>query len=664
VTHAAVWWLPSVLEPLQSQSMDRLFRLRAGFPSLRPAYDGRVFLVPIDDESAEMRESFYLGRPDYARLIDNLRRTGVVTQFLDVIFAAPEAEAADRVLEESLRDAGSAFVGMAAGATTRRVEGPIRAPSAEHQQILDAQRWYPEVVGGTGSMLTASRYFMTFPRLAGAAKGIGHMDLIPDRDGVIRRAPVLVRDGGGFLPSLFLLAICDYLGVEPDAVKLHAGKRLVLQGAQIPGEEQTRDISIPIDDRGNVTVNYVGAWGSIQTYPFSTIYAASDDRFELEDLAEELDGRLAVVSWFSTGRGDVGPIPTDPIYPRAGIWANAMNMILSGEFLYELSGWQTLLFVEVPLLSLLFVAGTRLSTIPYVLTALGMLVVYILIVVAAFLFANVMLNLPAPLFILAGAMPVVAAYQFHVEAQKRAQVKRELAVAREIQMGTLPSKMPQLDGYDLAGDSVPADETGGDSYDVIPLPEGRLMLLLGDATGHGIGPALSVTQVRSMLRVAMRLGATLDDAVTQINDQLADDLSANRFVTAFLGVLDGTTHQVAHHSAGQGPLLHYHAASGEFEWFASSRMALGMFGGLPGPDAKRLTMEPGDILALMTDGVFEQENAAGEQYGEQRVAALVEQHEGRPMQELLTAIYREVRAHRGQVAQSDDVTVLLVRRVE
>jgi phosphoserine phosphatase len=218
-------------------------------------------------------------------------------------------------------------------------------------------------------------------------------------------------------------------------------------------------------------------------------------------------------------------------------------------------------------------------------------------------------------------------------------------------------------GYDVAGRSVPADETGGDSFDVIPQRDGTLMLLLGDATGHGIGPALSVTQVRAMLRVASRLGAGLDDALMHINDQLADDLSSNRFVTAFLGVVDPRTHRVTHHSAGQGPLLHFHAGSGECEWFGSSRMALGLFAGLPVKGAKSLDLSPGDILGLMTDGVFEQEDAAQQQFGQERVAEIVRRHRGRPMGELLESILSAVASHRGAVPQADDVTVLLVGRL-
>lgn len=216
VVHAAVWLIPSVFEPLQAQSIDRLFRLRAEVSSLRPAYDGTVLLVPIDDESVEQREGYYLGRADYGQLVRNLGQAGVAAQFLDVIFAAPEAEDGDRRLAQALSEAGNVFVGMAVGASARDDGDPPVAPSPAHADVLNRQRWTDlQVRGPTDRLLRAHRYFMTFPGIAGAADGTGHIDLIPDRDGVIRRVPQLVRDGESFLPSLHLLVVSSYLGVKP-----------------------------------------------------------------------------------------------------------------------------------------------------------------------------------------------------------------------------------------------------------------------------------------------------------------------------------------------------------------------------------------------------------------------------------------------------------------
>ena len=134
---------------------------------------------------------------------------------------------------------------------------------------------------------------------------------------------------------------------------------------------------------------------------------------------------------------------------------------------------------------------------------------------------------------------------------------REITVARDVQLGTLPKQMPEVPGYNVGGVFSPTDQTGGDLYDFVPLSSHQLFLLMGDATGHGIGPALSATQVRAMLRVALRLGANLDDAFVHINDQLVQDLPDDRFVTGFFGLLDAEKHTVQFHSGGQGPIMHF-----------------------------------------------------------------------------------------------------------
>lgn len=239
---------------------------------------------------------------------------------------------------------------------------------------------------------------------------------------------------------------------------------------------------------------------------------------------------------------------------------------------------------------------------------------------------------------------------------------RELAVAREIQSGFLPRTMPRLPGHEIAGSSIPAEETGGDTFDVIPLDETRAMILVGDATGHGVGPALSATQVRAMLRVAARLGADVDETLRHINDQLEADLAMNLYVTAFVGVLDANAGRVRYHSAGQAPIAHLRAATGECLWLDSTAPALGLLSPLSLRDAVTVELQPGDILGLMTDGVFECADSAGEEFGRDRVARLLAAHHSSPLDALVATVHAAVRAHRGAAPPDDDTTVVLARR--
>jgi len=241
---------------------------------------------------------------------------------------------------------------------------------------------------------------------------------------------------------------------------------------------------------------------------------------------------------------------------------------------------------------------------------------------------------------------------------------REITVARDVQMGTLPKKMPALIGYDIAGTFTPTDQTGGDLYDFIPVSDDQLFVLMGDATGHGIGPALSATQVRAMLRVALRLGADLSDAFRHINDQLVEDLPDDRFVTAFFGLLDAACHQVHFHSGGQGPILHFHATDGRYDWYEPSTFPLGYMDQTDLCDARVIDMAPGDILGLISDGIYEYENPAGVQFGQAGLVRIFDELSSGAMDKLVQQIMQATYDHGGPVPQADDITIVLIRRLE
>ena len=241
-------------------------------------------------------------------------------------------------------------------------------------------------------------------------------------------------------------------------------------------------------------------------------------------------------------------------------------------------------------------------------------------------------------------------------------LNQEVAVARDIQMSTLPDTMPAVPGYDLHGHFQPTDHTGGDLYDLVVLNE-QLFLLLGDATGHGFGPALSATQMQAMLRVSFRLGAGLDQAYMHVNNQLAEDLPDDRFITAFMGFLDPVTHRVNYHSGGQGPILHFRALGEVCDWYKPTNFPVGIMEIDDKQDSANLQLEPGDILALISDGVYEYANLQGEEFGEERVAGVLKTCHHLSMAALGENLIKAVMEFGGEAPQADDITMVFVRRL-
>ncbi len=247
----------------------------------------------------------------------------------------------------------------------------------------------------------------------------------------------------------------------------------------------------------------------------------------------------------------------------------------------------------------------------------------------------------------------------YAEKQK---LQRDLSIARDIQQGLLPREQPTCPGFDVAGWNRPADETGGDFYDFLPLPSDRLAVLIADATGHGIGPALVVAEARALFRAVLRAGAPLDRAVSDVHQLLCLDMPDGRFVTAFCGVIDIASGDIEYLSAGQGPLILYDASADVFRELEAQGLPLAFF-----PDAGyegqiRIALDDGDVLVLLTDGFYEYDRGDGETFGEERVKAVVRDHRDRSAADLIAALSSAVDSFAAGAKQLDDLTAVIVKR--
>ena len=249
----------------------------------------------------------------------------------------------------------------------------------------------------------------------------------------------------------------------------------------------------------------------------------------------------------------------------------------------------------------------------------------------------------------------------HYVAKQR--LERDLRLARDIQRGLLPSHNPAIDGFDIAGWNKPADDTGGDFFDFLPLPGGELALAIADATGHGIGPALVMAGCRALFRATVSATDELPHVLGRINRLLEVDLPDSRFVTACFGRLDPTTGSLSHLSAGQGPLLSYVAGRDAVEVRHADGLPLGLFNEVDYPSAQVRDMGPGDIEVWLTDGFFEWLNPADEEYGVDRASAFVRAHRTDPAAALIEGLYRDVLGFAGGIPQADDLTAVVVKRV-
>lgn len=248
------------------------------------------------------------------------------------------------------------------------------------------------------------------------------------------------------------------------------------------------------------------------------------------------------------------------------------------------------------------------------------------------------------------------------EAAVKQRLEHDLNIARDIQQKLLPDRSPEIAGFDVAGWNLPADQTGGDCYDFMEVGDGRLVFMIADATGHGIGPALIVSQCRALIRAVADTNDDLAAVAGKVNDLLCADLPADRFVTVCFGRIDAATGLIEYVSAGQGPLLLLRAATGEVEQFNASGLPMGIMAGTDMDLARPLDLALGDIFILLTDGFIEWARPDGELYGDDRLIKLVRRHRDQSCAELIQTIYRDVKRFAQNTSQLDDLTAILIKR--
>lgn len=238
---------------------------------------------------------FYLNRSQYAQVIRNLTSMHVAAQMHDIIFAAPTNTTDDQALIDATAAAGPIYYGLALTLESGPLPSQTPPMSAAVASYLQQTTWAVTVQGDPRGFYRGTRPLLTFPPLSTAARGLGYLSLKPDRDGVFRRLPLLVRSGDAFYPSFAFRGICDYLHVAPDQIVVHPGTHIILRDAHRPGASVPRDIVIPIDRYGNMLINYVGPWERLNHYHFAEVVHTSDDSGTLALWREE----LAASSWSS-----------------------------------------------------------------------------------------------------------------------------------------------------------------------------------------------------------------------------------------------------------------------------------------------------------------------------------------------------------------------------
>jgi serine phosphatase RsbU (regulator of sigma subunit) len=246
------------------------------------------------------------------------------------------------------------------------------------------------------------------------------------------------------------------------------------------------------------------------------------------------------------------------------------------------------------------------------------------------------------------------------QAHARERIEQELHVARRIQQASLPEAVPALEGWEIYPSYLPAREVGGDFYDFLELEDGRLGLVVGDATGKGVPAALVMSTTCGMIRAVTQASDYSPGEVLQrVNEALATRIPANMFVTCFYGVLDPGTGSFAYANAGHD--LPYVRRGGYAEELMARGMPLGLMPGMS-YEEKEIILGEGDRALFYSDGLVEAHNPEGAMFGFPRLQSLVAEHaQGEPLVDFLMEELYSFTGKRWE--QEDDITLVTLQRV-
>jgi PAS domain S-box-containing protein len=235
-----------------------------------------------------------------------------------------------------------------------------------------------------------------------------------------------------------------------------------------------------------------------------------------------------------------------------------------------------------------------------------------------------------------------------------------LDLAREIQMRHY-SQNGSLPGFDIAAAAVPAEQTGGDYFDFLPHPDGCLDVVIGDVTGHGFGAALVMAETRAYLRSYSDLHLPIKDLLNRVNRVLASDLDGRYWVTLLLARLDSRRRTLEYVNAGHVPGYLFKSCRELGHLLDSTNAPLGMFPDSEYPPGRVISLEHGDTIVLLTDGITEAMDKNQDQFGSPRTLEFLRNHLSEPAARIVHGLHDEVRRFLGNSPQHDDITSVVCK---
>jgi sigma-B regulation protein RsbU (phosphoserine phosphatase) len=220
--------------------------------------------------------------------------------------------------------------------------------------------------------------------------------------------------------------------------------------------------------------------------------------------------------------------------------------------------------------------------------------------------------------------------------------------------------LPTIAGIDIAATNISSKQVGGDYYDAIPAGENRYVIAIGDVSGKGTPAALLMASIQASIRALVPLNLSLSELTQRVNDLMCENTGGNKFVTFFWAFIDSAALTLNYVNAGHNYpyLLH---ADGTLERLEKGGMILGVMKTIIPYEEATVTLRPGDLLLLFTDGVSEAMSRESVEYGEERIESVLRKRCLESAQNVIDALHRDILSHATGAQQSDDITMMVLK---
>ncbi|MGH7725783.1 MAG: SpoIIE family protein phosphatase [Candidatus Eiseniibacteriota bacterium] len=663
-----------VAKRLELATQDLRLRLRGE----RPVHPG-ISIIAIDEPSLKAYgNSWPIARDQYAVLLADLKDRGVRSVGMDLLFVGP-----DKIKPQNPDEPTNDEILAAVIARDPRIVNGVYFPltEADGQNLVPIEsltvdplrslwlRFTTDLPAGVELMRSANTNFDLEEIIAESTAVVGHVGLYQDVDGVSRAVPLFINHQGRAFPALALLMAARYLGADWRLLRFEGGHAVL----PYPGGT----IRIPVDRHGRVLISFPGEEQAFRNqHSFHAVMREIADRAATgagpggADAGAGAAGQpggdpfrdkvvLVCNTAATSAISDFGPTPFKVSFPLAYAHASVLNSILRNDYIQRVPRSAQVFAWAVTAIVLGLLLAAAVSPVSLALLALVAILLYLVAGWSMTTFGGSQIEIVPPV-IMIGMISIGNLLRGYIlrDRQRRAQ-EQELAVAKRIQQDLLPKGVLTVRDVEVSGVNLPCFAVGGDYFDYFNLSDGRIALAIADVSGKGVPAAILMSNLQAILRAECARGTNVPQVPTQANRQLMESMAGNsKFVTFFYGALDPHARRLSYSNAGHNPPLVVRA-DGRIEELSTGGLILGVFP-MAEYDEGTITLEPGDVVLLFTDGVTEAESRNG-LYGDERLHDLMRRMRHEPARRIADAICDDVASFSHGLHQSDDVTIVVVK---